>query len=57
MMMGMVHCDDRVHGSLRRKRAWSIVITGVLDHCDGRVMEPCDDKAMEHRDGRGHGAL
>ena len=22
-----------------------------------RVMGPCDDKAMEHRNGRGHGAF
>ena len=39
------------------KRVWSNVITGVLEHVMRRVMEPCDDKAMDHRDGRGYGAL
>ena len=27
-------------------RAWSIVITGVLEHCDDEGMEHCDEKAM-----------
>ena len=34
MMMCMVHCDDRFHGPLRWKWAWSIVITGLLEHCE-----------------------
>ena len=36
MKMGMMHFDDRVHGALRLKGAWSIVITGVLEHCDDK---------------------
>ena len=49
MMMGMVHSDDTVHGSLRLKGAWSIVMR--------RVMEPCDEKSMRHSDDMCHGAL
>ena len=29
--------------------AWNIAKTGVMEHCDDKGMEPCDD--------RGHGTL
>ena len=32
-------------------------MTGVLEHCDGKGMEQCEEKAMEHSDDMGHGAL
>ena len=37
--------------------AWSIVITGVLEHCYEKDMEHCDEKAMEHSDDICQGAL
>ena len=37
--------------------AWSIVITGVLEHCDDKGMEHFDEKSMEHSDDMCHGAL
>ena len=54
MILGMMHCDDRVHGALRGKGARHIVITGVLEHCDDKDMEHCDVKAMEHSDDMRH---
>ena len=38
-------------------KAWSIVIIGVLSIVMTSVMELCDDKAVEHFDGRAHEAL
>ena len=32
----MDHFDDKVHGPLGCKCSWSIVMTGVMEHCDGR---------------------
>ena len=32
-------------------------MTGVMEHCDGKVVEHCDEKAMEHSDDMCHGAL
>ena len=39
------------------RRARSIVMAGVREHCYDRVMEHCDDKGMEHCDYRGLGTL
>ena len=38
------------------KRSWTIVITGVLEHCDDKGMEHCDEKTMEPCDDKCHGA-
>ena len=38
-------------------RAWSIVITGAMEHCDDKGMEHCDDTGMEHCNDRLSGAL
>ena len=38
-------------------RAWSIVMTKVMEHCDDKAMEHCDDKGMEHCDENCHVAL
>ena len=27
--------------------SWSILITGVLEHCDEKGMDHCDEKGME----------
>ena len=32
-------------------------MTGVMEHCDGKVAVHCDEKAMEHSDDMCHGAL
>ena len=57
MMMGMMLCDERFHGALRSKRAWSIEITGVWEHFDDKGMEHFDEKVMEHSDDLCHGAF
>ena len=28
------HCDNGDHGALRGQGPWSIVMTGVMGHCD-----------------------
>ena len=49
MTSGMEYCNERDTGALCGKGPWSTVITGI--------MENCDDKGMEHCDDRWHGAL
>ena len=39
------------------KRAWIIVITRFMEHCDDKIGEQCDDKLMVHCDNMCHGAL
>ena len=39
------------------KRAWSIVITGVLEHCDDKGKDHGNEKAMEHSDDMRYAAL
>ena len=38
-------------------RAWSIMMTRFLEHCDDKGMEHCDDTVMEHCDDKKSGAL
>ena len=33
------NCDERDHAALRCQGSWSIVMTGIMDHCDGKVHE------------------
>ena len=32
-------------------------MTGVMEHCDGKGVVLCEEKAMEHSDDMCHGAL
>ena len=38
-------------------RAWSIVITGDMEHCDDIGSDHCDYTVMEHCDDKNSGAL
>ena len=39
------------------KKAWSLVMTGYMEHTDNSVREHFDDKCIEHCDDKGNGAL
>ena len=36
-------------------KAWSIVMTGVMEHCDDKGMSHCEDKGMENWSNTFHG--
>ena len=39
------------------ERAWIIVITRFMEHCDDKFVDRCNDKHVAHCDVKGHGAF
>ena len=41
--IGMEHYDDKSSGCILKTRAWSILMTGPMEHCNEKGRENCDD--------------
>ena len=41
--IGMEIYDDKSSGCILKTRAWSILMTGPMEHCNEKGRENCDD--------------